>query len=313
MPSGDRTGSRSRRGRSIDLTRRYGIVHLDGVRLPLAAVVGDGRRRRRRRRASARDRPRPAVRRDRRRRRPRVRVHPRVHAGPLRLRSADRVVPGAQAPDRRHAARGSSVEGDRRRRGPRHRRRDPDAAAIGPAWPRRTWATRPATSSTTACRSRRHRRDVGARHPPVPAAGWPSTAPCTARPKSTRSASPRCSALRGTAMTTAPAGPDATDDLEDLDSFRARARAFASAESAPADRDRHASCRWPRPSSRRVVFDAGFAGHRRTHRVRRRRAHPRAPEGVRRGGWRPGSCRVPLFGVDRDAGTDPARSRLRRR
>ena len=82
------------------------------ARVPASTVVGDGRRRGRRGGAPARARARAAVRRDRRRGRPRVRVHHRVRAGSLCVRPADRVVPGAQAPDCRHARVARVLEGD---------------------------------------------------------------------------------------------------------------------------------------------------------------------------------------------------------
>ena len=40
MPAGDRRASTVTRGRSLDLTRRFGSIAFDGVRLPLDAIVG---------------------------------------------------------------------------------------------------------------------------------------------------------------------------------------------------------------------------------------------------------------------------------
>ena len=102
--------------RSVDLVRRFARIQFDGVRLPASAVVGEVGERRRRRRAPAADRRRGAERGDGRRRAGRVRLHARLGVQPLLVRPSARVVPGDQAPLRRHedVARGESRAGRRR-------------------------------------------------------------------------------------------------------------------------------------------------------------------------------------------------------
>ena len=79
--------------------RRPRVRRRDGRRV---GGGGPGRRRRRRRRTSAPGRADAAERGDRRRGQPRLRVHPRVRQGPHGVRSPDRLVPGVEAPLRRH-------------------------------------------------------------------------------------------------------------------------------------------------------------------------------------------------------------------
>ena len=174
----------------LDLVRRFAEVRFDGVAVPAAA-----RGRRGRGAADAVERQlqvavvlqcAETVRRD----RPGLRVDPRVPRRPLLLRPAAVVVPGAQAPLRRHedVARGVPRPGHRGGRGgrstaPRRRR-------AGRAWPRPTSARTPPSSCRTACSSTAASASRGSTTSTSTCAGSRSTGPCTARPRSTASASP---------------------------------------------------------------------------------------------------------------------------
>ena len=127
-------------------------------------------RRRRRRRAPAAARGRHPVGRDGRRRRDGVRLHARLGVQPLLVRSAARVVPGDQAPLRRHedVARGEPRARRQRRRGdvqadaPERRRDGQRGQGLRRRLPRRA-------GPGLRADARWHRRHVRARHPPVPA------------------------------------------------------------------------------------------------------------------------------------------------
>ena len=175
---------------SVDLVRRFATVHFEGVQVSPRSDRRRDRRRRRRGRA-------PAA--------PRVvlqcaetvgaldrvlDVHPRVPRRPQLVRPAARVVPGDQAPHRRHEdvdrgqprrhrARGAGGAGRRSRSGRDRRARRRRTSATTPAR-----SCRSARSCTAASASR------GSTTCTSTCGGSPSTATCSARPRSTASASP---------------------------------------------------------------------------------------------------------------------------
>ena len=136
----------------VDLVRGSPRVHFDRVTRPGHRARRRGRRCRGRRRAPAPARRRAAVRRDRRRHRPRASTSPSsALVRPLLLRPAARVLPGAQAPHRRHEDRGSEASHGHRRPPPRGRgRRRPRRRRARQRRPRPTSASTPPSSSRTA-------------------------------------------------------------------------------------------------------------------------------------------------------------------
>ena len=88
--------------------------------------------------APARRRARADGRRDGRRDGPRLRGGARVRQGPHRVRPADRLVPGGEAPARRHEPGARDEQGDGRRRGQGGRERRRTTPPRSRAWPRRS-------------------------------------------------------------------------------------------------------------------------------------------------------------------------------
>ena len=174
-------------GRPRAALRHRALRRRAGARRPVVGEVGGAGRRGR---APAAARRRAAVRGDGRRARPRARVHPRVPRRPLLVRTAAGVVPGDQAPlrrhedvarglPRRHRARGARGAGRRSRRGRARRARR-----------RRTSATTPPRSCRTACSCTAASASPGSTTCTSTCGGSRSTATCSARPRSTASASP---------------------------------------------------------------------------------------------------------------------------
>ena len=123
----------------------------------------------------------------------RVRHDRRVGVRPLHVRPAALLVPGAQAPLRRHevVARGQPCprrRGRRRRPGPR--RRTPPS---WPARPRRSSATTASSWCRTACSSTAASASRTSTTSTSSCAGSPSTGRCSARPPSTGCGSPTTS------------------------------------------------------------------------------------------------------------------------
>ena len=187
----DAPGVTIRPMRGVDLTRRFSEVAFDDVRVPTSAVVGElgdaADQVERQLQLALVDRHARVGRRH----AGRLRHDPRVGLRPLLVRPAAGVLPGAQAPLRRHegVARGeprAQRRGGRRRLGPgagggrrgqrgeglRRRQRRRAAPGLRPA-------------------PRRHRRHLRARHAPLPAAPGRRTGCSTAPPPSTACASPR--------------------------------------------------------------------------------------------------------------------------
>ena len=215
----------------LDLTRRFADVRFDGVSVPATAVLGapgaaPGERRRAARRRG-RAHPRGVDRRD----ASAGRDHRRVRQGAHRVRTADRVVPGAQAHPRRHqllgrgehrgAAAAAEAVADDATHGVGDRR----------ASPRPTPATPAPSSPSSASRCTAASASPGSTTCTSTCAGSPPTACSTATPTGTASASAGSTGSERNGMTAT-----TTDETISVDDFRAQGARLARGQLRAQDR-----------------------------------------------------------------------------
>ncbi len=222
--------------------------------------IGGGRHR-----APARGRRRPPVRRDGRGRRPGPRVHPRVRPGPVLVRPAAGLVPGPQAPLRRHEAVARGVTRHVPMPRPGRWTRDRPTPPSWSAWPSPTSATRPRSSCPSACSS-------------TGASGSPGTTISIStsrrvvqdRAQFGTPARPPGAGGRGGRDLRRNRGRDNNDTTaeEDVEAFRLRAREWLADDHAPPARGGRQPAAAPGRRDRgsearrlqRLLFDGGFAG-----------------------------------------------------
>ena len=202
-----------------------------------------------------------------------LRVHPRVDVRPLLLRPSARLVPGAQAPLRRHEA---VARGRARRRRPPPPRRSQRARPTPPSWSSAAKAyigqLRRRARAGLRADARRHRRHLRARHPPLPAPGHASNRRMygTADRRTASRIADLLELSEDASMTaTTTAVSDATEERRQLPPAGARVdpRRTCGAwptppadERAQRDRDERRDRRQRDRALQRTLFDGGFAG-----------------------------------------------------